>query len=82
MSRKGILSILFDVPERAAALAEKSGSLTQLIHMMVTKVTTTLMSGELYSAMMLADQVLDLALREDSPNSLGLLHLLHTVVRY
>ena len=32
--------------------------------------------------MMLADQVLDLALREDSLNSLGLLHLLHTVVRY
>jgi len=27
-------------------------------------------------------QIGSLGLREDSPNSLGLLHLLHTVVRY
>jgi hypothetical protein len=46
-----------DVTERAAALAEKSGSLTQLIQYDgYESYHRAFMSGELHSAMMLADQ--------------------------
>ena len=57
--------------ERAAALAEKSGSLKQLVDQMATRGAAYTVSGNLPGAIALADRALELALREGSPSSLA-----------
>jgi class 3 adenylate cyclase/tetratricopeptide (TPR) repeat protein len=71
-----------DATERAASLAEKSGNLAQLIKTMITRGNTALDSGDLPAAGTLADQALELALREGSPTNLGGAHALQMMARY
>ena len=65
-----------EATERAAALAEKSGNLKQLVNRVVSRGFAACISGDLPAAGTLADQALELALREGSPTSLGLAHTL------
>jgi tetratricopeptide (TPR) repeat protein len=71
-----------DATERAAALAEKSGNLTQLVNSVSSKVTIALFSGDLPAAAALADQALELALREGTPTSLARAHHHQVMTRY
>ncbi len=68
--------------ERAAALAEKSGNLTQLVSSVSSQVTIALFSGDLAAAATLADQALEFALREGSPRILGRAHHHQQLTRY
>ena len=71
-----------DAAECAAALAAKSGNLTRLVGSMVGRSTIAFVSGDLPTARALADQALELAIREGGPTSLGLAHCLQIVTRY
>ena len=53
-----------DATERAAALAEKSGNLAQLVNLMILRGVSTLVAGDIPAASALANLALDLALRE------------------
>jgi tetratricopeptide (TPR) repeat protein len=68
--------------ERAAALAEKSGNVAQLIKSIITRGNIALDSGDLFAARRLADDALGLALREASPASLGMAHDLQIATRH
>jgi class 3 adenylate cyclase/tetratricopeptide (TPR) repeat protein len=68
--------------ERAAALAEQSGNLKQLIDLMISRGGTMVFSGALVAASALADRALELALREGSPMSLGRVHTLQLYTRH
>jgi tetratricopeptide (TPR) repeat protein len=59
---------------RAAALAEKSGTLKQLVSMIISKATVAVDSGDFVAAQTLADQALELALRDGDPTNLGLVY--------
>jgi hypothetical protein len=63
-----------ETTERLAALAERSGSLKQLVNLMVSRAHVAFMSGDYRASAILAEQTLELALREGSPTSLGLAH--------
>ena len=71
-----------EVAARARALAEKSGSLAQLALQLHGTWAALLVSGEYRSAAALADQLLDLAIRERSHISLGLAHYAQLVGRF
>jgi tetratricopeptide (TPR) repeat protein len=72
-----------DATERAAALAEKSGNLRELLNLMIATGVNALSSGDLPAAGANADQALELALREGSSSSLlGRVHALQMLVRY
>ena len=71
-----------DATERAAALAEKSGNLTQLVSSVSSQVMIALFSGDLPAAAALADQALEFALREGSPRILGRAHHHQQMTRY
>jgi tetratricopeptide (TPR) repeat protein len=71
-----------EVTQRVAALAEKSGTLMQLVNSVDSRHTIALVSGDIAAASALADQALDLAVREGSPASLGLAHFLQLQTRY
>jgi predicted ATPase len=58
--------------QRAMALAEKTGSLKQLLNWIFSRYITLLVSGELRASAELADQALELAIREGSAASLGM----------
>ena len=60
--------------EHAAVLAEKSGSLKQLVDLMISRGVANHVAGNLQAAAALADRALELALREGSPVSLGRAH--------
>jgi len=68
--------------ERLAALTERSGTLAQLAYSVLARATIALHSNDLAAAGALADQGLDLALREGSPACLGQAHLLQLTTRY
>jgi tetratricopeptide (TPR) repeat protein len=68
--------------ECAAALAAKTGNLTRLVSSMVGRGTTAFVSGKLPTARALADQALELAIREGGPTRLGLAHCFQIVTRY
>jgi predicted ATPase len=68
--------------ERAAALAEKSGNLKQLIDLMISRAHMLAASGAFVSASAVADRALELALREGSPMSLGRAHTLQLQTRH
>ena len=71
-----------DATERAAALAEKSGNLAQLVNLMILRGVSTLVAGDIPAASALANLALDLALREAGPTSLGVAHHLQILTRY
>jgi class 3 adenylate cyclase/tetratricopeptide (TPR) repeat protein len=56
-----------DANERVAALAEKSGNLARLVTWANSRWVAAHISGDLAAARALADQLLDLSLREGSP---------------
>ncbi|HKV56229.1 MAG TPA: adenylate/guanylate cyclase domain-containing protein [Candidatus Binataceae bacterium] len=65
-----------DATDRAVLLAEKTGSLAQLANWVMSKGVTSMVSGDLAVAGMLADQALELALRDRNPTNLGAVHCL------
>jgi hypothetical protein len=75
----------FDTPEtidsieRATALAEKSGNLRQLLTLVLAKGVNAMNAGDLPLAGALADQALELALREGNPVILGVAHTLQVM---
>jgi DNA-binding winged helix-turn-helix (wHTH) protein/tetratricopeptide (TPR) repeat protein len=72
-----------DANKRAAALAEKSGNLTQLFTWVTARQVVVRESGDLAAAGALADQALELARREGSSRSiLGMAHLLQIATCY
>ena len=71
-----------EAAERATALAEKSGSLTQLADWVMSRCLPALIAGDLSSAGMFADQALELALREGAPTRLAHVHTLQMLAHY
>ena len=71
-----------DARARAIALAKKSGNLSQLIPSIDAKVRAAFNAGDYESAAMLADQELQLAMREGNPTNLGLAYGLQIIVRH
>jgi class 3 adenylate cyclase/tetratricopeptide (TPR) repeat protein len=68
--------------ERVATLAEHSGTLAQLVDSVMSRWNIAFASGDLPAAIVLADQALELAVREGSRARLGGAHLLHIITRY
>jgi tetratricopeptide (TPR) repeat protein len=68
--------------ERVAALAEHSGTLTQLADSVLSRCSVAFSSGDLRAAGALAHQGLDLARREGNPTRLGRAHTVQLFVRY
>jgi tetratricopeptide (TPR) repeat protein len=68
--------------EQAAALAEKSGQLPQLVTWVILRCTSALVSGDLPTLSSLLDQALELAIREGSAKTLGNVHELQVVSRF
>jgi class 3 adenylate cyclase/tetratricopeptide (TPR) repeat protein len=71
-----------DAVEHTKALAAKSGNLTQLVGLIISRGITAFSSGDLSTAAALADQALDIALREHNSVSLAFVHMLQTATRY
>jgi predicted ATPase len=71
-----------DAIESAAALAEKSGNLTQLVTWAMRRWLAAHNMGDLPVAGALADQALELALREGSPRNIGMAHAFQTLTRH
>ncbi len=63
--------------ERVAALAEESGTLAETIDSVVQRWAIAANTGDFAAASVLADQALDLAVREGSATRLGVAHQLH-----
>jgi tetratricopeptide (TPR) repeat protein len=70
-----------DAIEHAAALAEKSGNLAQLVTWALRRWLGPHNTGDLPVAGALADQALELALREGSPRNIGMAHAMQTLTR-
>ncbi len=68
--------------ERAGILAEKSGGLGQLVGSMALRCLHSYAAGDLSIAGTLADQALELALREANPTVLGHLYTEQVLVRH
>jgi tetratricopeptide (TPR) repeat protein len=68
--------------DHIAALAERSGTLAQLVDSVFSRWGIALASGDLPAAGALADQLLDLADREGSATRLARAHLTQLEVRY
>src|SRR6266851_5527250 len=71
-----------EAAERAAALAEKSGNLTQLVDWLIRRGITANMSGDLLAAGGALDHALELALRDGSPANLAHVYTLQIMTRY
>jgi hypothetical protein len=71
-----------DANEYAAALAERSGNLKQLVNLLAARCGAALNSGDIPAAGTLADQVLEIAIREGCPMSLGIVHSLQIFTHY
>jgi class 3 adenylate cyclase/tetratricopeptide (TPR) repeat protein len=67
---------------RIRALAEKRGNLDELVPQLNGAFAAALVSGDLHTASDLANQILDLARRNESPVSLGYAHMDQVLVRY
>jgi class 3 adenylate cyclase/tetratricopeptide (TPR) repeat protein len=68
--------------EHAAVLAEKSGSLRQLVDLIIARGGAYDAAGNLQAGAALADRALELALREGSPVSLGRAHTRQIQTRF
>jgi len=62
--------------QRATSLAESSGKLATVVRLLTQAGMSALTSGDVRALLRLADQVLELALREGNPDSLLLAHSL------
>ncbi|MBV8770745.1 MAG: AAA family ATPase [Deltaproteobacteria bacterium] len=82
MTKGWIASETVEAVQRVGAVAEKNGSLRQLANSLETRGFTAFMAGELSIASGLADQSLDLALRDGGPALLAHVHLLQLMVHY
>jgi class 3 adenylate cyclase/tetratricopeptide (TPR) repeat protein len=71
-----------DAVERLAAPAERSGNVTQLFSWLSSRWASVYFWGDLSAAGALADQLLDLALRDGSAGSLAVAHAHQTITRY
>jgi class 3 adenylate cyclase len=71
-----------EATERAAVLAKKSGNLRQLADWVMSRGLATWNSGDLPAAGALADQALELALREGGASILGRAYMLQICTRY
>src|SRR5260370_579092 len=81
--RRGWAAPYTDVAaERAGILAEKSGGPGQLVGSMALRCFPSYAAGDLSIAGALADQALELALREANPTVLGLLYTEQVLVRH
>ena len=67
---------------RAIALAKKTDNLSQLVSLMHGIGYAAVNAGDYESAATLADQALELAVREDNPTNLGLVYTLQVLVRH
>jgi tetratricopeptide (TPR) repeat protein len=70
-----------DARARAIALAKKTGNLSQVVGLMNTSGYAVHHTGDYETAVTLADQALELALREGSPTNLGIAYSLQVIVR-
>jgi tetratricopeptide (TPR) repeat protein len=68
--------------EHVAGLAQRSGQLAQLVTSLIARGTAAYSSGDLTTAATVADQALDLAIREGSFTSLAQAHFLQLTTRY
>jgi hypothetical protein len=73
---------VIDAAERAVALAERSGNLTQLADWVMSRCLTALIAGDLHTADMFTDQALELALREGAPSRLANVYTLRMLTHY
>jgi class 3 adenylate cyclase/tetratricopeptide (TPR) repeat protein len=71
-----------DAIERAAVLAEKTGNLTHLVVSALNRFLAPFNSGDLPVADILADQALELAMREGSSWGIGMAHAFKTHTCY
>jgi tetratricopeptide (TPR) repeat protein len=71
-----------DAIDRATALAEKSGNLTQLLNLTLAKGVNAMNAGNLPAAGALADEALELALREGNPVIVGVAHTFQVMARH
>jgi tetratricopeptide (TPR) repeat protein len=68
--------------ERVGALAEKSGDLLRLTKSVFTRSFHAYVAGDLSTAAALADEALELALREGNPSLMASLRMMQLVVRF
>jgi len=68
--------------EGAVALAKKAGNLTQVVHWLMSKCLTLYFAGNLPETIQLADQALELAIREGRPDTLARVHTLQLMTRF
>jgi len=73
---------IVDACAQAIALAKKSGNLSQLISLMHDTGRAAHQAGDYESVATLADETLELAMREDNPTNLGLAYELQIFVRH
>jgi len=71
-----------DAIEQASVLAEKSGSLKELVDLMIPRALAYTLSGNFQAGAAFADRVLELALREGSTGNIGRAHGLQILVRF
>ena len=71
-----------EATECAAALAEKSGNLSQLVGWVMSRWVVARESGDASAESTLADQAFELALRQGGPTSLGRAHAIQMLTRY
>jgi class 3 adenylate cyclase/tetratricopeptide (TPR) repeat protein len=68
--------------EQASVLAEKSGSLKQLVDLMIPRAMAYTLGGNFQAGNALADRVLELAVREGTSGNIGRAHGLQALVRF
>jgi class 3 adenylate cyclase len=68
--------------EHATTLAERSGNLTQLVNWMASRCLTIFFSGDFLAVVALADQALEIAVREGIPAILAFVHTLQVMARH
>ena len=71
-----------EAAERVGALAEKSGDLRRLVGSMFRRCFHACVAGDLSIAAALADEALELGLREGNPSLMASLHMMQLVVRF
>jgi tetratricopeptide (TPR) repeat protein len=71
-----------DAIEHAAVLAEKSGSLKQLVDLMISRGAAYNVGGNFQAGAAVADRALELAMREGSPVNIGRAHALQIHARF
>jgi len=71
-----------EAAERVGLLAERSGSLRQLVESTTGRSFQALIVGALSNAAVLADEALELARRDGNPTSLAVLHLEQLMVHF